>query len=184
MLKLIFIGTIFTLGACSSSGSENNLPRTDAASDLATDLAQENLSNPATLPQQGTAQYAGYMTLALPIDGAATDHIGDLDLTVDFGAKRDQISGSASNFTGLSGRLDITGGTVVPTTDTDVDYTFDGTVTGDLGQGGDTYTIDGTLLGDFRGRYQDGITGIIYGDITGPAGQDLFQGSLASVARN
>ncbi len=185
MLRIFLIGAISTLGACSSSGSGSEGPaRADIAAALAAGLAQENISNPAALPQKGTAQYAGYMTLALPVSGATTDYIGDLDLAVDFGATRNQVSGSASNFTGLSGSLAITGGDPARDTDPDIDYTFDGAVTGDLGQGGDTYSIDGTLVGEFRGRYQDGITGIIYGDITGPTGQDLFQGSIAGSSRD
>ena len=65
-------------------------------------------------------------------------------------------------------------------TDLDLDFTFDGAIGGTLGQGGYSYIIDGALVGEFRGRDQDGITGLIYGDISGPNEQDLFDGTLAA----
>lgn len=90
------------------------------------------------------------------------------------------MSGSTSNFEGLTGDLTISGGYIDRGTDLDLDFTFDGAIGGTLGQGGDSYIIDGALVGEFRGRDQDGITGLIYGDISGPNGQDLFDGTLAA----
>ena len=52
---------------------------------------------------------------------------------------------------------------------------------GTLAQNGDNYGIDGAIVGEFRGRNQDGLTGLAYGDINGPSGQDLFQGSMAAI---
>lgn len=181
-MKWMILGTgLGLLAACGSTQSVDNIPRTSTSADLAASLAQENISDPTTLPRSGLATYSGFMTLALPLDGPARDVIGDLDMRVDFGAVRNQVSGSASNFTGLTGGLAIGGGDIDRGTDPDTDFTFDGSLTGTLAQNGDNYGIDGTIVGEFRGRNQDGLTGLAYGDITGPSGQDLFQGSMAAI---
>lgn len=168
------------LAGCGSSGGQTSEDRALDAAELEDTLAQENISNPAALPSNGTADYRGFMTLALPIGGAATDYVGDLDMVVDFGAPRNQVSGSVGNFDGLTGELSIGGGDVDRGTDVDVDFTFDGGLTGTLMQGADGYAVDGNIVGEFRGRNQDGLTGLVYGDIDGPDGQDLFQGSMAA----
>lgn len=175
----IVIG-IGLLAGCSSGAGGTTPARGDQAAELEAALAQENVSDPDALPTAGTANYAGFMTLGLPIGDARQDYVGDLDLSVDFASTRDQVSGTASNFNGLSGELAIAGGDLDRTTDTSVDYTFDGTVTGTLAQAGQNYAIDGSIVGEFRGRFQDGLTGVIYGDIDGPDGQDLFDGSIAA----
>lgn len=172
------------LAACSSSKGGDAAARSDQAAALEAALAQENISNPDTLPMRGTATYKGFMTLGLPIGGAPQDYVGDLNLSVDFAANRDQVSGTARNFNGLSGELAIAGGDLDRGTDTSVDYTFDGAVTGTLAQAGQNYAIDGDIVGEFRGRNQDGLTGVIYGDIDGPDGQDLFDGSIAATRSN
>lgn len=178
---LIAIGL---LAACSSGADGDGISRGDQAAALEAALSEENISNPGALPIKGTASYAGFMTLGLPIGGAPQDFIGDLDVSVDFAANRDQVSGTASNFKGLTGTLSIAGGDLDRATDTNVDYTFDGTVTGSLAQAGQSYDIDGNIVGEFRGRNQDGLTGVVYGDINGPDGQDLFDGSLAATRTN
>lgn len=169
-----------TLAGCSSSsGGGDGMTRAERAAALEAALEEENISKPSALPVRGTASYTGFMTLGLPIGGETSDYVGDLDLQVDFGAARNQIAGTASNFDGLSGDLAISGGNIDQSTDTDIDYTFDGAVDGSFGYDGDSYTVDGSLVGEFRGRNQDGVTGVIYGDINGPDGQDLFDGTLA-----
>ncbi len=167
-------------GCASSDGGADGLSRGESAAALEVSLAAENISDPTTLPRSGLATYTGFMTLALPLDGPARDVTGDLDMRVDFGAARNQVSGSASNFAGLTGGLAIRGGDIDRGTDPDTDFTFDGSLTGTLAQNGDSYGIDGAIVGEFRGRNQDGLTGLVYGDITGPSGQDLFQGSMAA----
>ena len=56
-------------------------------------LAGENISNPAALPLEGTANYAGFMTLNLPTVDGRQANVGDLNLAVDFGATSNQVSG-------------------------------------------------------------------------------------------
>lgn len=159
-MKWTILGTGFgLLVACGSSQSAENFPRTTSAADLEASLSQENISDPSALPRRGVATYSGFMTLALPLDGPARDVIGDLDMRADFGAARNQISGSASNFDGMTGDLEIRGGDIDRGTDTRTDFTFDGSLTGTLAQNGDNYAIDGSLVGEFRGRNQDGLTG-------------------------
>lgn len=185
MVRVFIVAAVSALVACSSSvGTDQGVDRPVTAAALADSLARENISARDTLPQNGSAHYAGFMTLALPMSDASTDYIGDLDMTVNFGATNNQISGSARNFTGLSGSLVIADGNIARGTDTDVDYTFDGVVTGALGLGGESYTLNGALVGDFRGRYQDGLTGQVFGTVDGACGQDLFQGSIAATRDN
>lgn len=185
MKNTTLICAIGLVSACSSSGGvDSTQDRAATATALAASLAQDNFSNPDTLPTRGGATYAGFMTLALPLGAAAQDVVGDMTLAVDFGVKRDQVTGTASNFEGLSGSLDIAGGDLNRNADPDVDFTFGGDVTGTLSQSGDSYLIDANLEGDFRGRNYDGVTGLIYGDISGPAGQDIFQGSIAGSRTN
>lgn len=180
------IGLVLSLAVsagCGSSGG-GEMSRSARAAALAATLEGENVSNPGALPMRGTATYAGFMTLGLPINGTTADHIGDLDLEVDFGATRNPLSGTVSNFDGLSGGLTIGTSTLGRETDPNVDFTFNSGISGTLGQGGDSYTIDGQIAGEFRGRNQDGMTGLVYGDITGPDDQDLFDGTFAATRSN
>lgn len=172
------------LAACSSGEDGDGISRGDQAAALEAALSEENVSNPGALPMKGTASYAGFMTLGLPIGGAPQDFVGDLDMVVDFAANRDQVSGTATNFNGLTGSLWIASGDLDRATDTGVDFTFDGTVMGSLAQAGQSYDIDGNIAGEFRGRNQDGLTGVVYGAINGPDGQDLFDGSFAATRTN
>ena len=173
------------MSACgSSSAVEDAISRADQAAALAAYLTGENVSNPNQLPMSGLAIYAGFSTLNLPIGGATQAYVGDLDLQVTFGGSRDQVTGGMSNFNGLTGTLEISGGRLDRGTDTDVDYTFDGDVTGTLGAGADSYTIDAGLVAEFRGRNQDGVTGVIFGDINGQNGVDLFDGTLVGARTN
>jgi len=64
--------------------------------------------------------------------------------------------------------------------DPDVDFTFDGALSGTLQTGSSAFDIDGNLLGEFRGRDQDGLTGVVSGTITGSDSQDIFDGSIAA----
>ena len=172
------------LAGCSGGRGADGLSRADQAAALAAALAEENISAPSTLPTGGTATYAGFMTLGLPIGGTTQDFVGDLDVIVDFAANNSQLSGSVSNFDGVSGTLTIAGGELDRSADPRVDYTFDGAVTGTLAQSGARYDIDASLLGEFRGRNQDGLMGIVFGDIVGPDGQDIFDGSIAAARIN
>lgn len=162
---------------CGSSGSNSDpLTRAEMAANLEAALGRENVSNPADLPRSGVVQFAGYSTLGLPTG----DVVGDLEINVNFGRTTTPISGEMSNFDGMTGSLTVDGGFIDRQTDTDVDYTFGADFGGTLADTNGTYTLDGTLAGDFRGRFQDGITGQIFGDIDGPDGQSLFDGTIAA----
>ncbi|MDG1376527.1 MAG: hypothetical protein P8P56_05820 [Yoonia sp.] len=182
----VFVLVILLCGltGCSGGTAGDGLPRRDQAAALEAALAEENISAPSALPTRGTATYVGFMTLGLPIGGAAQDYVGDLDMGVDFGAIRNQVSGSASNFNGLTGTLTLAGGDLDRTTDPNINYTFDGALTGTLAQSGNRYNFDGSIVGEFRGRNQDGLTGVVLGDINGLDGQDLFDGSIAATRDN
>lgn len=132
------------------------------------------------MPANGRAVYAGFGILNLPIDGAVQAYVGDLDLTVEFGRSGDQISGTLQRFDGLTGVLDIANGNLDRGTYTDVGYTFRADITGTLSAISGDYVIDANLTGDIRGRNQGGITAVVFGDITGPDGLDIFDGTLAA----
>ena len=172
--------TILMLAACASAGDGTSaVSRAEQAARLYSDLSRENISNPALLPTSGTAQYAGLIALDLPIPNESAPHVGDIDLRVNFGSNRNPISGSATNFNGLSGSLTIASGAIDRGADPDEDYTFEAGLAGTLDGTSGAFVIDGTLSGDFRGRNLDGVTGVVYGDVTGPDGQVLFDGTFA-----
>lgn len=180
MRKTVWILGVMLVSGCGSSGSAGDaVSRADQAAALTEQLAEENISNPTLLPTTGVANYTGFSTLRLPIDGQTTAYLGDLAMTVDFTKNTNQVSGSIGNFSGLGGSLTIGGGSLDRGTDTDVDYTFEGDVDGTLDANGTDYVIDAGLVAEFRGRDQDGVTGVVFGDITGPSGVDIFDGSLA-----
>ena len=123
-------------------------------------------------------------TLDLAIRGTTQSYIGDLDLTVEFSSASDRISGNLHIFDGLIGELDIANGTVDRCADKDVYYTFGADIDGTLTNSDGDDIIDVTLAGDFRGRNQDGVTGVVLGDITGPNGVDIFDGTVAGARTN
>jgi hypothetical protein len=181
MHKRAYFSALMFVVSCGSTELGNNpASRVAQAADLAAELQDENLSDPSLLPANGRAVYAGFGTLNLPIDGATRAYVGDLDLTVEFGRSGDQISGTLQRFDGLTGVLDIANGNLDRGADTDVDYTFGADITGTLSASSGDYVIDANLTGDIRGRNQDGITAIVFGDITGPDGFDIFDGTLAA----
>lgn len=183
MRKTVVILGVLLVSGCGSAGPAGDaLSRADQAAALTEQLAEENVSNPTTLPTTGAANYTGFSTLRLPIDGQTSAYLGDLSMTVDF--SQNQVSGNIGNFNGLGGSLAIGGGRLDRGTDTQVDYTFDGDVDGTLTANGANYVIDAGLVAEFRGRNQDGVTGVVFGDITGAAGVDIFDGSLAGSRSN
>lgn len=179
-MRLIIICLAGIAGCSSSGGRGDRGDRLALAANLETALAVENISDPAALPFQGTANYTGYMTLGLPANGATQDRAGDLDLSVNFGASRNQVSGTASHFDGATGSLAISGGSLDRTADPDTDFTFGAQLDGTLQFGAEAYDIDGHLFGDFRGRDQGGVTGIVSGTMNGQDSQDIFDGTLAA----
>lgn len=186
-MRAVRIGFLMLLlaGCGGQSGIAPDRARTSAqllgqASGLLAALSRENVSDPALLPTSGHAVYQGYSTINLPMDGTTVPYAGDLNLTVTFAPTPTPVVGSMRNFIGLEGQLLIGNGTIYRDADPDVDLTFDADLTGTLTKGGDSYALNGTVAGDFRGRTQSGVTGVVYGAITGPDGVDLFQGTLAA----
>lgn len=182
-MRLIWVLMLGVLTACSSGGSGEE-PVQDA-DELQAALEADNISDPSLLPTRGTARYDGYMDARLPTGdmGERTSYRGDLRLNVDFGAERNQVTGRASAFASgggdrLDGDLRIRGGDLFRDTDIDDNYTFTGTVRGALSDAGTPYDIDAEINGEFRGRNQDGVTGVLFGDVVGPLGQDIFDGDF------
>jgi len=99
-----------TAGCSSTSTGVENIDRAAQAAAPEAARAGENISGPAALPLEGTANYEGFVTLNLPTADGRRANVGDLNLAVDFGATSNQISGGVSNFTGATGTLDILGG--------------------------------------------------------------------------
>lgn len=148
------------------------------------------VSNPADLPTTGRAEFNGYMRARVPTgaEGARVDYLADLALQVNFGAGFDQIRGQATKFEArdgvpLGGALAITNGNIYTQTDATAAYSFDGDLAGALTRGTATYTIDGSVEGEFLGQGQTAARGLVFGDITGPRGQDIFDGTFATTRR-
>ena len=146
----------------------------------------QEVSDPSLLPTTGRASYDGYMRAALPTgeDGARVEYLADLTLAVNFGAGFDQIRGQASGFEArdgvpLSGGLAITDGSIFRGTDSSAAYSFDADLDGTLSDGRASYTIDASMDGEFINQTQTAVRGLVFGDITGPGGQDIFDGTFA-----
>ncbi len=178
-----------TLAGCSGGGGGDAPPPDDRITiDDIIDSAP--VSDPRLLPVAGRASYLGYMRTRLPTgpEGARVDYLGDLTLDVNFAAARDQIAGSATGFdNGASDRLDgiltITGGDIYNDTDPSAAYTFDGDVDGVLTGGSGAHTIDARIEGEFRGVDKIAVNGLVFGDVTGPDGIDVFDGTFAAERR-
>lgn len=185
MRNWIFVGALMLIVGCGGKGSgADQASRADQAVDLADAVQGENKSDPARLPVTGRAIYAGFGTLDLAIRGTTQSYIGDLNLSVEFSDTAEPISGTLHHFDGLTGALDISNGNLDRGANTDVDYTFGADVDGMLTHNGGDYVIDASLSGDFRGRNQGGVTGVVFGDITGPNGVDIFDGTVTGARTN
>ena len=181
MRYLVF--AIVVLAGCGGRADVTDpVSRADQATALSDYWSGQNMSDPAQLPRGGSVKFVGLTTLGLPIGDTGGSYTGDLALTVRFGSRTNPVSGSIANLGNLDGDLQIGSGFLDRGADADVDYTFGAEVNGTLTSGDAAYVVDGDMLGDLRGRTQDGVTGIIYGDVTGPDGQALFQGSFAGDA--
>ena len=187
MQQITLAVLILTLSACGGSGGSEIPSRADRAALLADDVLSDGISDPGRLPDSGSARYDGFMTLRLPTqaDGSRRRYTGDLTLNVDFAAPRDQITGRAGGFAtrggdALDGGLRLRGGDLYRDTDPDENYTFTGNLDGTLRRGRADYAIDARIEGEFRGRGQTGVNGLVFGDVTGPQGQDIFDGDFVA----
>ncbi len=178
---------LIVLTGCSAGGGASggaDLTRAQQAELLEETLKEENVSEPSLLPDSGSVDYVGFMTARLPTGsgGARKDYLGDLTMSVDFDANQDQVTGRANGFAAgndvLKGALRIRGGDLFRDTVIAENYTFTGLVDGTLRQGDIPYIIDAEIEGEFRGRNQIGVSGLLFGDVVGPDGQDIFDGDF------
>ena len=136
------------------------------------------------IPSAGIATYAGFMSLNLPVDAGRTTVVGDLSLSVDFGANGNQLSGLAQQFTldgnTLAGRVFVTDGQIVLVAHgSEVEANISGALTG---TGMSNTLVTGEVLGVFSGENGRVISGTAFGDVTTASGIDVFDGTI-SVAR-
>ena len=189
MLKPVLILAVALLAGC--GGGDDGPSDAGPSPDIIDGgIAGQPISPPATLPTAGRAEYNGYMRARLPTgpDGARVQYLGDLTLEVNFGAAFDQIRGQATGFEAadripMDGTLAITRGNIYRDTDPSAAYSFDGDVDGTLTGAKGSYVIDASIVGEFLGRGQTAARGLLFGDVTGPAGQDIFDGSFAGTRR-
>ena len=182
---------LFLLAGCGGGGGSGGDGPVALTPDQIDDrIDGQPISNPATLPTTGRAQYNGYMRASLPTgpQGARVNYLADMRLDVNFGAGFDQIRGQATGFEArdgvpLGGALAITAGNIYGDTDPTAAYSFDADVDGALTRGAATYVIDASLEGEFLGQGQTAARGLVFGDITGPLGQDIFDGTFAATRR-
>lgn len=159
-------GPVEETDGTSSSSSATLTELVDEANTLADQALYMEDTSAADLPTSGTASYDGVMMVSTS-DGNAL--IGDLDLSVDFGASNDPISGSV---TGLverdegrwGGSLNVDNSVLDRETSGSPTWTanLEGTVTNPT----DTaYEVDGQVEGGF-GRSDASFIG---GELTGEA---------------
>lgn len=179
MNRVAVWGVLIVLAGCNGGAAVDSGALEDEV-DLVT------INDPGTLPTAGRADYTGTMTARLPVPGIGTRaYIGDLALSVDFGADDDALTGRANRFAHasgdqLTGGLSLASGALFRSTDPDENYTFDGDVTGTLTHAtGGAMRIDAQMSGDFRGTDQAAVQGVIFGDVTTRDGLDIFDGSFA-----
>ena len=137
------------------------------------------------LPQSGVANYLGFMTLNLPVNGSRGEAVGDLSLAVDFGAAQGQVTGTADGFVllgdSLTGRIFVTAGQIIAETSTDP-AGFEADLSGSLKGGALPNTLlTGTIDADFETTDGSVISGTAFGDLTTTSGIDVFDGTFSAV---
>ena len=135
------------------------------------------------LPPSGTVNYVGNVQLRLPIAGQATDYKGDLHVAFDFDRPTDFVTGQIGhlqhNGSILSGRLDLSNGTLDRTAEPDRDYQFSADLAGLFIEGGVEYRTSGEIYGDFRDVGSATTTGVLAGTLSSDEdGLVLFDGAF------
>ena len=189
MLKISPLAACMLLAACGGGGGSVEMAptRTEAVEKLESRIARKTVSDPSRLPVAGRADYEGYLRANLPVgrDGGRVDYIGDLAMDVNFAAARDEISGTVTGLQSgdgdrLRGALAVSGGDIFRDTVVRDNYTFTGRIDGTVRRGRSRYAIDAGLEGEFRGRDRAAVSGIVFGDVEGPRGVDIFDGSFVA----
>jgi hypothetical protein len=191
-MRLSAIGCLLaTLTACGSASDVTEPADTaDAASALRKSLEESPVSPPAQLPTMGTADYNGFMFVDLPVTPddptLQTAYVGQMTMVIAFDERAEPVSGSARGFTDrlnvtLDGELDLGAGAIFRGNDPDSNYTLQGAVTGRLNHPDvGAMLIDGSMAGEFRGLGQEGLQGVIFGDVASTLGEEIFDGSFAA----
>ncbi len=175
----IGIGVLLTSAACTTltptTISQQGMLDIRATIEDVTDAATD--TNPAAMPDNGTATYSGNFTTYRDASEWGTDAnlVGDIDLTADFDAGT--ISGSASNINVLpdpdpdaqsqllNGSLTVSNG-LINNTGMAADLT--GQLTGNFFDEATTLDAELELEGDFYSSTVDGANSdIIFGSIIG-----------------
>lgn len=175
-----------SLAACSGSGGGGGDGGTGSSDQLGAN--DGDTTGGIDAPISGTARYDGFMTLNLPTSEGRAPFTGSLGLDVDFDASAAQVTGEANNFLSpdddmLSGRLMVTDGEIDSSAERPADYTFEAGISGTLrGPQFRNMVITGTLIGDFNGDTAEVLSGSSFGDVIGPTGADIFNGSFSAAA--
>lgn len=122
------------------------------------------VTDPATLPVGGAAQFNGVMGLRFQAASGEILMNGALQLDVNFAG--DALTGNASAFSDqasnpVSGVLSITGGVLDRAAILGTEYTFSANIDGNLSGNSDSYAVSGDFYGDFRGTSADAAFGIV-----------------------
>ncbi len=179
------------LTACgSSSGLSQATDTADTADALKDRLEDAPVSPPAQLPTLGSADYRGFMFVDLPVTPSdptlQTAYVGEMTMSVAFDGRAEPVRGRATGFTDrlnvtLGGSLDIGKGTIFRGNDPDSNYTLEGAVAGRLNHPGvGAMDVDGSMAGEFRGLNQEGVQGVVFGDVASSLGEEIFDGSFAA----
>ena len=136
------------------------------------------------VPNNGVANYSGFMNLNLPSGTGREVATGSLSLAIDFGAPSDQVSGTATGFSVLSsgtltGQLFITDGDIRAEQGNDPPG-FEAEISGTLKGGTLVNTlITGDVVADFDTTDVSAASGTVFGDVTTSQGIDIFDGSFS-----
>lgn len=176
----LMLGSLLAIAACSSGGggSEDELGSGGGS----------GITDPSELPISGSARYNGFLTLSLPTSSGRSPYIGTLGLDVDFDAADVQVTGQVTDFStdnddNVAGRLVITDGVIDRGSDVVEDYTFDAGISGTLsGEDFRNMVITGTMLGDFNGQNAETLSGRVFGDVIGPTGEDIYNGTFSGTS--
>ncbi len=176
------VSGIGLLAGCSSGGGGpatfDEMIATADALDAA--VARLDYTDPATLQASGNVTYEGIAAAFVADDFIA----GEIALTAGFSSNT--ISGRIDNLTSevqgqYAGVITIDNGEIDRTIDPEVDYTFFADVGGEIqSPGGDDLVVDGVLYGDFFGNGYSHVAGFMEGSITGPGGEDFFDGGFVA----
>jgi hypothetical protein len=187
---LLGLGLV-VLSACGGSEEQSGLsdpPQSKSFSQLLTEeialsesWSDGYFTDPATLPNAGTANYVGIVRIAVETGGPEIQMAGDFAVTANF--QTTTVSGAATGFVDQSdqsyvGVLSMADGSIDRAADTAVEYTFIAEIGGTLTRSGAIYDITGLLGGDFLEPAYGAIDGVISGTVTSGIDGGLVYGDF------